>query len=103
MLFFASDVVLLPYKAIAASGVMFDAIGHGRPFIASNLEFFKEFADQGLGIAIKRTPYHFSRAIKNLDWSYAALEEQVNRFKPQLEWNFVAKKHSSIYHAALHP
>ena len=43
---------------------MFDSIGHGRPFIASDLEFFKEFADQGLGLAIKRTPYHFSSAIK---------------------------------------
>ncbi len=44
MLFYAADVVILPYKVTAGSGVMFDALAHGLPFIATNLGFFKEFA-----------------------------------------------------------
>ncbi|HJT85277.1 MAG TPA: glycosyltransferase, partial [Nitrososphaeraceae archaeon] len=44
LLFYASDVVLLPYKVCSGSGVMFDALAHGLPFIATDLEFFKEYA-----------------------------------------------------------
>ena len=33
LLFFASDVIFLPYKAIAGSGTMFDGLGHGKPFL----------------------------------------------------------------------
>ena len=50
----ASYAVLLPYKITSGSGVMFDALAHGLPFISSNLEFFKEFANLRLGITSKR-------------------------------------------------
>ena len=49
MLFYAADAVMLPYSVSAGSGVMFDALAHGIPFIASDLGFFKEFSNQGLG------------------------------------------------------
>ena len=62
-LFYASDAVLLPYKLTSGSGVMFDALGHGIPFIASDLPFFKEFASKGLGITTKRTPNAFADAL----------------------------------------
>src|SRR5215208_4987690 len=48
-LFFACDAIIFPYKIVSVSGVMFDALAHGLPFIASDLRFFKEFADMGLG------------------------------------------------------
>ena len=66
-LFIASDAVLLHYKLTSGSGVMFDALGHGIPFIASDLPFFKEFASKGLGIATKRTPNAFADALLELD------------------------------------
>jgi hypothetical protein len=44
LLFHAADAVLLPYKVSSGSGVMFDGLAHGLPFIASNLEFFREFS-----------------------------------------------------------
>src|SRR6185436_6761758 len=59
LLFYASDVVLLPYKVSSGSGVMFDALAHGLPFIATDLEFFKEFSAQGLGITVRRNPNEF--------------------------------------------
>ena len=54
LLFFASDVVFLPYKAIAGSGTMFDGLGHGKPFLASDNGFFREFSKLGLGIICKK-------------------------------------------------
>jgi hypothetical protein len=44
ILFYASDAVILSYTVTSGSGVMFDTLSHGLPFIASDLGFFKEFA-----------------------------------------------------------
>lgn len=97
MLFYSADVVLLPYKVISASGVMFDALAHELPFIATNLKFFKEFSNQGLGITAKRTPSEFSQAIKTLETNYSSYIETINNFKNNLKWNIVAKQHESVY------
>ena len=80
ILFYASDAVILPYKVTAGSGVMFDALAHGLPFIATDLEFFREFASQGLGITVKRNPHAFSRGIKKLDRNYFKYAESVDEF-----------------------
>ena len=101
MLFYAADVVLLPYKVISASGVMFDALAHGLPFIATNLNFFKEFSRQGLGITVKRMPNEFSNAIKRLEKNYSSYIQTVNSFKENLKWDFVAKQHASIYYSVI--
>jgi glycosyltransferase involved in cell wall biosynthesis len=97
MLFYSSDVVLLPYKVTAASGVMFDSLAHGVPFISSDLGFFKEFSDQGLGITSKRTGDGFSNAIKKLDKDYDKYASKANDFKKMLSWDSVAKKHQTLY------
>jgi len=97
MLFYSSDVVLLPYKVTAASGVMFDSLAHGVPFISSDLGFFKEFSDQGLGITSKRTGNGFSNAIKKLDKDYDKYATKANDFKKTLSWDSVAKKHQTLY------
>ncbi len=96
-LFYASDVVLLPYKITSGSGVMFDALGHGIPFIASDLPFFKEFASKGLGIAAKRTPNAFSEALSELDRNYDKYEKAVEDFRKYLKWNIVARNHIELY------
>jgi glycosyltransferase involved in cell wall biosynthesis len=100
MLFYAADVVILPYKVTAGSGVMFDALAHGLPFIATNLGFFKEFAALGLGMTVKRDPSEFSNGIKNLDRNYSNYTKSINAFKQKLKWDFVASQHASIYQFA---
>ncbi len=100
MLFYSADAVLLPYKVTAGSGVMFDAIAHGLPFVASDLGFFKEFSAQGLGISSKRTSKDFSNAIKRLDTDYDHYVKRVADFKKKLSWDSVATQHQSIYTAA---
>jgi glycosyltransferase involved in cell wall biosynthesis len=98
-LFLASDTVLLPYKITSGSGVMFDALGHGIPFIASDLPFFKEFASKGLGITSKRTPHAFTQALLELDNNYDKYKHTVERFKENLKWVTVARNHIELYNS----
>jgi glycosyltransferase involved in cell wall biosynthesis len=97
LLFYASDVVLLPYRVCSGSGVMFDAIGHGTPFISSNLDFFKEFTNMNLGIMIKRHPNEFVKALKYMDENHLSYSSSINTFKKQLDWNKIATQHMENY------
>jgi glycosyltransferase involved in cell wall biosynthesis len=100
LLFYASDVLLLPYKVTAASGVMFDGLAHGVPFVASNLGFFKEFAAMGLGIISKREPIAFTKAIMKIDTNHEYFTKNVNDFRQKLRWDFIAEQHAAIYQSA---
>src|SRR5215212_8289811 len=101
MLLYASDVVMLPYKITSGSGVMFDSLAHRLPFVASDLEFFKEFAEMGLGITAKRNPVSFAKAIRELGDSYDKYSKSVDNFIQQLRWEFVTKQHIDIYSHAI--
>lgn len=41
LLFYCVDALILPYKVTSGSGVMYDGLAHGLPFISSKLEFLK--------------------------------------------------------------
>src|SRR5919107_2002748 len=101
MLFYASDVVVLPYRITSGSGVMFDALAHTVPFVASDLDFFKEFAEMGLGITAKRDPISFSKAIDSLGKTYEKYSRTVDNFRQQLRWEYVANQHIEIYDHAI--
>jgi glycosyltransferase involved in cell wall biosynthesis len=97
LLFYASDVSLLPYKVTAPSGVMFDSLAHGIPFVASDLGFFKEFEEMGLGIISKRDPNAFTQTIMKMDANYEYFKRSVCEFSPKLKWDFIAEQHAAIY------
>jgi glycosyltransferase involved in cell wall biosynthesis len=101
LLFYASDVVLLPYKVSSGSGVMFDALAHGLPFIATDLEFFKEYARKGLGITVKRDPEEFKKALIDLEVNYEYYCNSVNQFKLSLNWKNIADHHTNVYNSIL--
>lgn len=101
MLFYASDVVVLPYKITSGSGVMFDAMAHTVPFVASDLDFFKEFEEMGLGITAKRDPISFAKAIDTLGKTYDKYSTAVDNFRQQLRWEYVANQHIEIYNRAI--
>jgi glycosyltransferase involved in cell wall biosynthesis len=96
-LFHASDVVILPYKATSGSGVMFDALAHGLPFIATDLKFFREFSKQGLGLTVKRKPDEFTKGLKILSQNYVKYKRAVDAFKHNLRWDYIAGQYMSIY------
>jgi glycosyltransferase involved in cell wall biosynthesis len=96
-LFFACDAMIFPYKVVSVSGVMFDALAHGLPFVASNLTFFKEFAEMGLGIVCNRDLQSFEQAIENLAMSYGEYRTRVEQFRSNLRWSNVAQKHLDFF------
>ena len=101
MLFYASDAVVLPYSVTSGSGVMFDALAHGLPFVATDLEFFREFSSQNLGITVKRNPASFSNGLRQLNDNYSKYMQAVNDFKGKLRWSIVATEHLKIYKKAM--
>jgi len=96
-LFFACDAIIFPYKIVSVSGVMFDALAHGLPFIASDLRFFKEFADMGLGIVCKRNIQSFERSISTLALEYHEYKTRVEQFSSELRWSNIANDHIEFY------
>jgi glycosyltransferase involved in cell wall biosynthesis len=101
MLFYACDIIVLPYTVTSGSGVMFDALAHGLPFIATDLGFFREFANKGLGIVVKRRPNEFAKAIKKLESEYLQYTQRIERFNNELTWENVALQHFDLYRNVL--
>jgi glycosyltransferase involved in cell wall biosynthesis len=101
LLLYAADALILPYKVSSGSGVMYDGLAHGLPFVSSNIEFFKEFSNLGLGISIERDPVEFSKAFVKLEWDYEKYENAVEIFRKKLAWKEVAKKHISLYESVM--
>lgn len=97
LLFFASDVIFLPYKAISGSGTMFDGLAHGKPFLASDGGFFREFAEINLGIVTKRNAKSFEEGIKLVEKNYDTLVRNSMEFKRLLSWEKIAQQHIEIY------
>jgi hypothetical protein len=97
LLFYCADALLLPYKVASASGVMYDGLAHGIPFISSKLEFFKEFADMKLGLMADNDPVKFSNSLTKLKMNYQCYKDAVVKFRNQLLWIEVAKNHISLY------
>jgi glycosyltransferase involved in cell wall biosynthesis len=97
LLFFSCDAVFLPYKISSGSGSMFDGLGHGKPFVASDLDFFKEFASKNLGIVSKRGPKAFEKEFLNLDKNYKSFEHNIKEFRKKISWDTISKQHIVVY------
>jgi glycosyltransferase involved in cell wall biosynthesis len=96
-LFFACDAIIFPYKVVSISGVMFDALAHGLPFVASDLKFFKEFADMGLGIVCKRNIQSFEQALSTLASEFGDYKRRVELFRTKLRWSNIANEHIEYF------
>jgi len=97
LLFSSADAVILPYTVSSGSGVMFDALAHGLPFVATNLKFFEEFSQKGLGITVKRSPDQFSKALEIIDKDYMKYIKAVESFQKEISWQSIASQHARIY------
>lgn len=96
-LFSSADAVILPYTVSSGSGVMFDALAHGLPFVATSLEFFKEFSKKGLGITVNRSPDEFSKALVTLNRDYMKYLKTVESLRKEISWQGIASQHAQIY------
>jgi hypothetical protein len=100
-LFYSADALILPYKVSSGSGVMYDGLAHRLPFISSDIEFFKEFSDMGLGISTNRNPVEFSKDILRLEKDYPNYREAVSNFSKNLSWKEVGLKHILVYNSII--
>jgi hypothetical protein len=101
LLLYSADVLILPYKVSSGSGVMYDGLAHGLPFISSKIEFFKEFSDMGLGISVDRNPSDFSRALVELKGDYKKYKHAVLGFSKNLRWKEVTRRHALLYNSII--
>jgi len=101
LLFYCADALILPYKVASGSGVMYDGLAHGLPFISSKIEFFKEFSDMGLGISVDRNPVEFSKALLKLKVDYKRYKDAVMNLRKNLLWKEVANKHILLYNSII--
>lgn len=100
-LYHSSDVLLLPYRVCSASGVMFDGLAHGLPFISSNIGFFREFTSQGLGLSVGRNADDFSTALQEIEKRYDSYKFNVDHFRQNLLWSNISKSHELLYNAII--
>jgi glycosyltransferase involved in cell wall biosynthesis len=96
-LFFACDAIIFPYRVVSISGVLFDALAHGLPFVASDLSFFQEFAQMDLGITCRRQAKSFSDSLINLDNNYEKYHTRVLQFNPKLRWDNIADDYINFF------
>lgn len=96
-LFFACDAIIFPYRVVSISGVLFDALAHGLPFVASDLSFFQEFAEMNLGLTCKRDAKSFSESLMNLDNNYEKYHTRVLQFNPKLRWVNIADEYINFF------
>lgn len=101
LLLYSADALILPYKVSSASGVLYDGLSHGLPFISSKLEFFNEFSDMGLGISVDRNPAEFSSALLRLKKDYEKYKKNVLEFRRKLLWKAVTSKHIAVYNSLI--
>ena len=100
-LFFACDAIIFPYRVVSISGVLFDALAHDLPFVASDLSFFQEFAQMNLGITCKRNAKSFSESLLNLDTNYEKYHNNVLHFNPKLKWDNIANNYINFFEKVL--
>jgi len=96
-LFFACDAIIFPYLVVSISGVLFDALAHGLPFVASDLSFFQEFAEMDLGITCRRDAKSFSDSLMNLATKYEKYHNNVLNFNPKLKWDNIADNYINFF------
>lgn len=95
-LLFSCDAILLPYEIVGTSGLLFDALAHGLPFIASNLSFFEEFERKGFGLTFK--DYREIPLLLNIiDENYESFKRKIHTFAINLKWQTIAKQHIKVY------
>jgi hypothetical protein len=101
LLFYCADALILPYKVTSGSGVMYDGLAHGLPFVSSKLEFFKEFSEMKLGMMANRNPVDFSNSLRELEVNYKQYKDAVLNLRKHLLWKEVAKKHILLYNSII--
>ena len=104
----AATVAVLPYRQIDASGVLADALGHGRPAVVSDLGQVGETVRRfGAGATVPpEDPAALAAACARLLGDREALAAAfagVERARAALTWDAAAEAHERLYESVRRP
>ncbi|MGV0792961.1 glycosyltransferase [Mycolicibacterium sp. XJ1819] len=97
-----SSVVALPYDSTdqVTSGVLVQAIAHGRPVVATAFPHAVELLNTGAGVVVPHNdPAALATAVRQIltrPWLAGEMAAEARRLAPQLEWSEVAGGHIRV-------
>ncbi len=98
----AAAVVVLPYDSTeqVTSGVLVDAIAHGRPVVATAFPHAVELLGSGAGIAVEHgNPEALTAALRSVLTQprlAGAMAAEARRLAPAMSWSVVANSYQSV-------
>jgi glycosyltransferase involved in cell wall biosynthesis len=102
-LFRRADVVVLPYREIDQSGVLYTALAFGRPLVVTRVGGLAEVADRH-GAALAVPPEDpgaladaISRLIENADERRRLGEAAERVARTEYSWDAIARRHLELY------
>lgn len=104
--FARADLVVLPYREIDQSGVLFTALAFGKPLLLSNVGGFPEIAAGGAGVTVPPgDPEALAGALARLLGDPAALAGMASAARAAAagpySWKEVARAHLCLYEQLL--
>ena len=105
--FFASDIVVLPYKSITQSGVLQIAYAFGKPVVATDLAGFSEAVVEGKNGYL--FSYEDTQALSNILINLISDEAKIERMgdfsfflsNNEFDWGKIANKTTLMYNQLL--
>jgi glycosyltransferase involved in cell wall biosynthesis len=101
----AADVVPFPYLTGAQSGMLTQILAFKKPFVASDLEAFKNIAEKTKGGVIATSDGEYIDSISRIleDDDYAThLSSNIKTYvESNLRWDIIANRHIEVYRKVL--
>jgi polysaccharide biosynthesis protein PslF len=101
----ASDLVVVPYRNQdqVSSGVITEAIGMGRPVVATRFPYSEEILESGAGLVVEHDVAALANGIETLledSVSYRRAAREAAKLSGELSWSSIARKYSGLIHQA---
>ncbi len=103
-LFAQSDITVMPYREIDASGVLMVALSIGKPIVATRIGLFKELLEEGTHALLvpMEDPAALAAALETLVNDPVFREEMGNNVRNLGQsipsWNAIAQTTTTLYH-----
>lgn len=103
--FYATDLVLQPYRGGIGSGIFTHAMATKTPVIASNILFFKEISKKYGCVKIAETEGDYPRVIKEAmkPKNYSKMKKECERYLKENNWSSVSNKYKNLYNSLISP
>jgi glycosyltransferase involved in cell wall biosynthesis len=97
--FKCADVLVLPYRNIYQSGVVFLSYRFGLPLIATDVGAIKEFVEEDMGIIVRKNdPDELSKAIENyFNNAKKFSREEIIKKAEKYRWEKICQSIVSLY------